>query len=828
MLRRLNEAGLKLKPSKCQLFRKSVQYLGYVVSEKGIEIDPAKTSCVKNWPVPNNHETLRQFLGFASYYRKFIQNFAEIAAPLHALTEKTKSWQWTEQCEAAFSSLKGKLLLPPILSFPQFDRTFVVDTDASQEGIGAVLAHEGHEQVIAYASRVLSKAEKQYCATRREMLALVWAVKCFRPYLWGRRFIIRTDHNSLRWLQNFKDPQGQIARWLEVLAEYDFTIQHRPGLKHSNADALSRLPCKQCGRQDSEATAVPSEMKKEESNDVTNGVTEAFQAMSSWVPVLPFFDQKREQQSDPDLTQVTAWIVNGNVPTKFPSYGSYWLQTLWAQSSHLMLQDGVLYRRWEDVPGKGLNKHLQFVLPKALVKTILQECHDSPSGSHLGMTKTLEKIRSRFYWPGQRKDVEDWCKGCEMCASRKSPSTKRRAPLQSDLTGCPLQRVAMDILGPLPLTDRGNKYVLVVGDYFTKWVEAYAMPNMEAGTVAELFVSRFVCQFGVPDVLHTDQGRNFESALLKEVCQLLGVVKTRTTPYHPQSDGLVERFNRTLLNLLSMAASENERDWDLHIPMVMMAYRTSVQESTGCTPFYLMFGREGRLPADVMFRLPSSPMQVNKYAQDMRFRMEQAYQLVRDRLQLQQRRQKALYDRTTNGSLYAIGDHVWLHCPAVPKGKSAKLHRYWQGPYKVIDVLGKVLFKIQHRDHPRKKCVVHFDRLKPYVHSSKRDEEQEVPPPQRSSNGEQEDDVEIEIVPGERPDQRQNDPVDHEEVPVEPQEVVVEEDGEVEQQQAAPGEEIVGDNEEIAEPIVAEEGQPRRSTRSRRKPDKLGQNIYDV
>eukprot|EP00731_Ephydatia_muelleri_P003083 Em0001g3083a len=290
VLRRLNEAGLKLKPSKCQLFRKSVQYLGYVVSEKGIEIDPAKTSCVKNWPVPNNHETLRQFLGFASYYRKFIQNFAEIAAPLHALTEKTKSWQWTEQCEAAFSSLKGKLLLPPILSFPQFDRTFVVDTDASEEGIGAVLAHEGHEQVIAYASRVLLKSNT-----------------------------------------NFKDPQGQIARWLEILAEYDFTIQHRPGLKHSNADALSRLPCKQCGRQDSEATAAPSEMKKEESNDVTNSVTEAFQAMSSWVPVLPFFDQKREQQSDPDLTQVTAWIVNGNVPTKFPSYGSYWLQTLWAQ-----------------------------------------------------------------------------------------------------------------------------------------------------------------------------------------------------------------------------------------------------------------------------------------------------------------------------------------------------------------------------------------------------------------------------------------------------------------------------------------------------------------
>ena len=147
------------------------------------------------------------------------------------------------------------------------------------------------------------------------------------------------------------------------------------------------------------------------------------------------------------------------------------------------------------------------MLLKALVKIVLQECHDSPSGGHLAMTKTLEKIRSRFYWPGQHKDVEDWCKGCEMCASRKSPSIqKRQAPLQSNITGCPLQRVAMDILGPLPLASRGNKYVLVVGDYFTKDVEAYPMPNMEAGTVAELFVSCFVCHFGVPDVLHTDQG----------------------------------------------------------------------------------------------------------------------------------------------------------------------------------------------------------------------------------------------------------------------------------------------------------------------------------
>ena len=177
VLKRLKDAGLKIKPSKCQLLCKSVQYLGHVVSEKGVEADPAKISCVRDWPVPDSREDLRRFLGFVSYYREFISNVTQTAAPLHALTERSKSWHWTTQCEAAFVALKCKLLSPPILSFPQFDKMFVVDTDASQDGLGAVLSQDGDSHVIAYASRVLTKAERQYCATRREMLAFVWAVR---------------------------------------------------------------------------------------------------------------------------------------------------------------------------------------------------------------------------------------------------------------------------------------------------------------------------------------------------------------------------------------------------------------------------------------------------------------------------------------------------------------------------------------------------------------------------------------------------------------------------------------------------------------------------
>eukprot|EP00731_Ephydatia_muelleri_P021513 Em0014g104a len=315
------------------------------------------------------------------------------------------------------------------------------------------------------------------------------------------------------------------------------------------------MPCKQCGLQDSAVEATNSTTLKSPA-----------QVSSTWIPVLPSADQKQEQQSDPDIQQVTKWLLHKTVPLQFPSHGSYWLQTLWSQSSHLLVNGGILYRKWEDVLGKGENRHLQLVLPKALVKPILQELHNAPSGSHLGITKTLDKVRSRFYWPGQ---LELHCK------------------------------------------------VMVQASLF------------------------------------------------------------------------------------------NELQW------------------TFWGHFHL-------------------PTETNEYVQDMRFRLEQAYQQVRDRLNLQQRRQKALYDRGTHGSMYAVGDLVWLHRPAVPRGKSPKLHRYWQGPYSVVKLLGKVLLQIQHRDNARKRVVVHFARLKPYMNVSQ--EENEQPTGKRQANSEDEEEEEVEDI----------------------------------------------------------------------------------
>ena len=242
---RLKEANLKLSPKKCHFFKKQVKFLGHIVSENGVSTDPSKIQAVKDWPVPKNVKEVRSFVGLTSYYRKFISNYADKARPLHKITEKNQKFVWTESCQQSFEELKSALITAPVLAYPSRYDLFILDTDASNVGMGAVLSQiqNGVEKVICYFSKTFSKSERRYCVTRRELLAVVASIKNFHHYLYGKPFKVRSDHGALRWLLNFKNPEGQLARWFEVLASYDFHIEHRAGRSHNNADALSRRPC---------------------------------------------------------------------------------------------------------------------------------------------------------------------------------------------------------------------------------------------------------------------------------------------------------------------------------------------------------------------------------------------------------------------------------------------------------------------------------------------------------------------------------------------------------------------------------------------------------
>lgn len=515
VLERLLNANLKLKPSKCVFFQKRVKFLGHIVSEDGISTDPEKIKAVKEWPIPRNVKHVRSFLGLASYYRRFVKSFADIARPLHKLCEKGVRFCWSNDCDNAFTTLKEALTTSPILAYPTPGKPFILDTDASQLAVGAVLSQElddSKEHVVAYMSKALSKPEQSYCVTRKELLAVVSALKHFHSYLYGQRVLLRTDNAAVSWMQNLKNPTGQTARWLQELGTYNLTIIHRPGQKHKNADALSRIPCKSCQNQQSHSETEEEENSCEQDVAQVRGVVTRSMVKSNNDTttrehdiILDGWDHetmRKLQLQDPDIADLIIKLDKNQHP-QWPeiSTQSGIVKTLWRQWDRLKMINGVLHREWKENETK---QYYQLVVPDSKRNEIISLYHDIPTAAHLGIDKTVEKLQQNFYWPGLKQSVAEFIQSCEACAIHKK-SQAQRMPMGQFIVGEPMERVAMDILGPLPITKRGNRYVLVVADLFTKWTQAVPIPDQEAKTVARSLVNEFICKFGTPLQLYTDQ-----------------------------------------------------------------------------------------------------------------------------------------------------------------------------------------------------------------------------------------------------------------------------------------------------------------------------------
>ena len=344
---------------------------------------------------------------------------------------------------------------------------------------------------------------------------------------------------------------------------------------------------------------------------------------------------------------------------------------------------------------------------------VLQQLHDH--SGHLGVAKTLGKLKERFYWPGYERDVEEWLLQCQPCQRRNPLQHNPRAPLGTVRAHYPFEKVSWDITGPLPLTVNGNRYILVVTDLFTKWVEAFRIQATDSQTLASVFVKEIVCHYGIPTVLHSDQGANLTSALITNMCQLLGIERTRTTAYHPQGNGQVERFNRTLKMMLSKVVTENQSDWDVHLPTQLMAYCTAIHESTGFSPFRVLFGQSPTLPVDLLVPLPSEaePVSYPRYVSNLKHLLKQAYQNVQQLLTHAHIKQKTQYDKKFHDLQLRVGDMVYLHTPVVKNGRSRKLTSPWTGPYSIVDRPSQYNVRI-HLIGGRKNLVVHVNRLKPF------------------------------------------------------------------------------------------------------------------
>ena len=773
---RLRQAGLRLKPSKCQLFKRELLYLGFIVNGQGTRPDPEKLKALRQWPIPCTVTDVRSFLGFANYHRRFIKDYAKKAEGLLQLTRGQQNFQWGPTQRKSFNLLRDSLEQIPFLSHPEPSdkHEFILDTDASGFALGGALYQsvDGVERPIGFASKTLSRSQRNYCTTYRELLAIVEMIKHFRHYLWGRHFRLRTDHGSLRWLRSYKDAEGMLARWLAKLQQYDFDIEHRPGVRHVNADSLSR--CHSCKNEycPGNITPAPSEPETSsgelpattvkphskasstkrikiddlEPNVVIKPVPERTLSLRqlhrvrnvdtklnrlSWLTDYSRQDLQAAQETDSSVGLVYKWVSTGTRPSKEElARQNEEVKTLVSRWKQLSIHNGLLIRT---ITENGNNTPiLQTVLPSPLRQVVLHQLHDLRLVGHLGIQRTIARVRRRYYWPGLSLDVSRWCASCPECAGRKGKPPPRRAPLTQKPTGAPFDRIAMDILDTHRPAAHGYRYILVISDYFSKYSDAFPLRRHTAKNVAQLLMTRWITYHGIPKVIHTDQGTEFESSLMKNLARLLDIKKTRTSPYRPQSDGLVERLNRSILAMLSAFVTDRGNDWDTHLPYVMMAYRSSVHASTGCSPQIMVYGREMCLPVDLMF--PSAHEEDNPpcgpaYVEYLRRAITSAHLFARDHLQKAAQRQKKGYDAyTRDRPAFQDGDLVrYFYLPLTQGNKFA---RPWTGPWRIISKVTDVDYRISLVSQPAKTRVVHVDYLKPF-------ERQEIP----STNIDRNDDV---------------------------------------------------------------------------------------
>ena len=682
VFRCLEQYGLKLHPDKCQLARAEVEYLGHIVSGEGIRPNPAKVLAVESIPAPTNVRTVREFLGLCSYYRKFVPDFTKIASPLHHLLRSNVKFEWTEQCQASFQRLKDLLVTPPVLVYPNFDKSFILHTDASGNGLGAVLEQEqddGTSHPVAYASRSLSKHERRYGITELEALAIVWALKYCKAYLWGHRCTVYTDHAPATTLLGTKHSSGKLARWREIVAEFDLEIRYRPGRRNANADTLSRSPGLSLPDDPSleivQVAVVGADTDVSTNSSTDPAVSTGPNASTDQDMVInPELAAKEDliklQQEDPDLSAVII-TLQGGTP-----------QPLVKDSSKFVLVNGVLH-----FCGDKVGDRLRICVPKVQREELMRSLHEGTFAGHFSHRALYNALSKGYWWKGMYRDAQAYCRGCLTCATYQGAGRKMKPPLMPVPVGGPFTQVGVDIM-ELPLTVHGNRYVIIFLDYLTKWVEAYAAPDQTSETIATLLVNEVVCRHGVPEVLISDRRSNLLSALMREVCALTGIKKINTTAYHPQADGLVENCNRTLKAMLAKHSEVHNTNWDEHLPKLLFAYRTKCHDTTKESPIFLVYGRDARVPCEEALSFEKSPymVDVDDYKTELAASLADAWRITRDNIDKAQKAQKKQYDKKARVKEIRAGDRVMVYMPQEANGVSKKLARPHFGPYRVLDV----------------------------------------------------------------------------------------------------------------------------------------------
>lgn len=748
VLDRLREVGLKISLDKCQFCQTKVKYVGHIVSAEGVAADPAKVEAVTTWPKPSNLKTLRSFLGFCGYYRRFIHNYSSIVRPLTDLTKGYGPTQrgkkpakkdnvylderepfghrWDASCNEAFEKIKHCLTNAPVLAFADPSKPYTLHVDASLSGLGAVIYQEHPEGLrpVAFASRKLNSAEKNYAIHQLEFLSLKWAVvEKFHDYLYGARFTVRTDNNPLTYVLTSAKLNATGHRWLSDLSVYDFDIIYRPGKNNIDADLLSRMEPREeemewqsisqagvksiCQRVGVLGSSADSPMYAEQLGAPPDCIPDVY-AFPTQLQLNSLEQMSRQdiitaQSQDPLIESTIKALKCGKWPDN-PE-----LLPMKREMGKLVMTHGLLHRV---STGRTGEKTHQLVLPAKFKAVVLKSMHNDLG--HLGVERVTDMIKSRFFWPKMSTDVEQYVRNCGECVLRKTPC-QRAAPLHQIVSSGPMDLVCIDFLSMEP-DSRGVSNVLVITDHFTRYAQAFPTQNQKALTVAKVLVEKFFVHYGLPSRIHSDQGRDFESRLIKELLKILGIHKSRTTPYHPQGDPQPERFNRTLLSMLATLNQEKKRQWSQHVAHLVHAYNSTKSDATGFSPYFLMFGREAKLPLDICFETcpnGKSDQSHSSYVAKLKENLQKAYKLATEASNKRHQQNKRAYDKKLSFQNLEPGDRVLLKNLGL-KGKHKLENRWYDVPYVVVDKMPNLpVYRVKPMDGKGKLKTLHRDNLLP-------------------------------------------------------------------------------------------------------------------
>ena len=575
----LRRANLKLGAHKCHLAAREVSFLGYKVTPEGLEPEPRLMEAISKLPPPINVAEVRSFLGLVGYYRRFVKKFSDKAAPLNALLRKDQAWKWSQECQYAFETLKGEIASRPVSAYPDFSKPFRLYTDASNLGLGAILAQkqDGKEKIICCASRTLNNVETNYSITKKECLAIVWGVQVFRPFLVATHFEILTDHYALQWLRSMKSTSAILHRWAAALEDYRFTIIHRPGKLQGHVDALSRLP-----------------------------------------------------------TENLAFTLEGKIKVS-----------------------------------------------EEKAETVITEVHRQ---GHLGENKTWKAFNRKYPTPQGRKKCREVVRTCPECQLGKDYKAQHVPKGHINSPG-PWETVSIDVVGPLPVDGKGNRYIVTMMDVYSRYLIASPVRNHKASTVSRCLYEAVVAYFGAPQSILSDRGAEFTGMIWESLTEMLGAKIKLTSPYYPQGNSVIERSHRTLSNMLrTMLLEKKGRDWSSLLPSVMLYMNSMIQEKTGVSVCEILLGHNPNLPSDISY----TP--VTSLSNDREGYVKQLKRALKD---IRQKLSRVLgQDQDQSNNPFTVGDKVVI--AILPHENANKLMAKWKGPFIITKIPNR--FQIEYLD----------------------------------------------------------------------------------------------------------------------------------